>query len=905
MIGSGIYSDPYLIGSQGDLEAIGDNPDAVYELVADIELTGTLTPLPAFSGWLKGEGHKISNLTVAVSSGFYGLFERIVDGGRVSDLEIITSDSGVSSSNTDQPGGVLAGLIIFDGSEVAPTVERVTLRGKISPGKGAGGLAGFIYNVTGTGSKKPAVRESAVFVEVLTGSGKDDGILFSNASGGVVIETVVVSSELAGVSILSGINSNVTGTPKDLTIAEIGNSSLYPAYWDFGRVWEMFEGYPRLKRAEGQATTQSAKVSGIVQVDSSPAQRQVRAYGYNPIVHEIDGSTVTLSKSLGHATSDPTTGEYTIDLLGGYGNQIFVVAFDDYGDEFTPDKAISVGDRIHPSEPNGYVFECTGSGTLPSEEPTWITDTETSQLYGTASMIARVFYRPMVHGPIAPVVSTALWTPAAMFESGELGVWYDPSDLSTMYQDTGKTLAVTGNGQPVGYIADKSGNGRHAIQSNDARRPIYRTDGTRHWLEFDGANHYLSFSGLSFPSTYMIGLACQYSDTATQRIIVGHSADSSKLGVVSSARDMFFRAVHGGTAIDVDVTDHAGLDRVWTAYRDASDGAVGRLKGAEVGATAGNVGSARFDTFGGTIYNATIDLFFKGNMYGLAIAENHALNSSLKYEGYISHKLNLAGDLPSDHPYKSAPPTSETWTPIELFSNSELGAWYDPSDLTTMFQDAAGTTPVTADGDPVGLIHDKSGNEYHAFQSDLAKQPVYRTDGTLHWLEFSGSQRLTIQPLNIGPDWSALSAYSFNTVATQSIFDGDDTDSDPQNRIAQFIRTSSSGAPQSVAFDDSSAYGVFSPDPMTVGQAFTQSGRVLSGEIEVFVNSQLKSSDTMSGTPAQGSIGPVIGSRVASGADLRHFDGNLFGLIFLLDEAVTDSDRIDSESWLAAKAGLT
>ena len=36
------------------------------------------------------------------------------------------------------------------------------------------------------------------------------------------------------------------------------------------------------------------------------------------------------------------------------------------------------------------------------------------------------------------------------------------------------------------------------------------------------------------------------------------------------------------------------------------------------------------------------------------------------------------------------------------------GAWYDPSDLSTMYQDAAGTTPVTAAGQPVGLTLDKS-----------------------------------------------------------------------------------------------------------------------------------------------------------------------------------------------------
>lgn len=34
--------------------------------------------------------------------------------------------------------------------------------------------------------------------------------------------------------------------------------------------------------------------------------------------------------------------------------------------------------------------------------------------------------------------------------------------------------------------------------------------------------------------------------------------------------------------------------------------------------------------------------------------------------------------------------------------------WYDPSDLSTLYQDSAGTTPVTAVGQPVGLMLDKS-----------------------------------------------------------------------------------------------------------------------------------------------------------------------------------------------------
>jgi hypothetical protein len=52
--------------------------------------------------------------------------------------------------------------------------------------------------------------------------------------------------------------------------------------------------------------------------------------------------------------------------------------------------------------------------------------------------------------------------------------------------------------------------------------------------------------------------------------------------------------------------------------------------------------------------------------------------------------------------------TTSLWTPALLFADGEPGVWYDPSDFSTMFQDSAGTTPVTAVEQPVGLILDKS-----------------------------------------------------------------------------------------------------------------------------------------------------------------------------------------------------
>lgn len=47
------------------------------------------------------------------------------------------------------------------------------------------------------------------------------------------------------------------------------------------------------------------------------------------------------------------------------------------------------------------------------------------------------------------------------------------------------------------------------------------------------------------------------------------------------------------------------------------------------------------------------------------------------------------------------------FNPATLFTGGQQGAWYDPGDITTLFQDSAGTTPVTASGQSVGLMLDK------------------------------------------------------------------------------------------------------------------------------------------------------------------------------------------------------
>ena len=86
-----------------------------------------------------------------------------------------------------------------------------------------------------------------------------------------------------------------------------------------------------------------------------------------------------------------------------------------------------------------------------------------------------------------------------------------------------------------------------------------------------------------------------------------------------------------------------------------------------------------------------------------------------------------------------------------MFVSGEQGLWLDPADLSSLFQDDAGTIPVTADGDPVGLVLDKSGRGNHAFQTVAGLRPIYRTNGILHWIEFSGGKHL----VTAGVDFSS------------------------------------------------------------------------------------------------------------------------------------------------------
>ncbi|MFN3387546.1 MAG: hypothetical protein ACK40O_01340 [Allosphingosinicella sp.] len=84
----------------------------------------------------------------------------------------------------------------------------------------------------------------------------------------------------------------------------------------------------------------------------------------------------------------------------------------------------------------------------------------------------------------------------ALFAGGTKGLWYDVSNLASMFQDDAGTVPAAVDA-PVGRILDQSGNNVHAVQATAAARPILRLADGRHYLEFNGTSHFLTLTGMS------------------------------------------------------------------------------------------------------------------------------------------------------------------------------------------------------------------------------------------------------------------------------------------------------------------------------------------------------------------------------------------------------------------------
>lgn len=239
-----------------------------------------------------------------------------------------------------------------------------------------------------------------------------------------------------------------------------------------------------------------------------------------------------------------------------------------------------------------------------------------------------------------------LWTPADITTAA----WWDVADDDTRVLD----------GSAISQLADKSGNSRHATMVGTSRPTL-----VGYAANFDGVDDYMDISVPQASPSHIFDVVDTTDSLSGYRCSMNRSyagAPYPPALYLSSATGAYRPTMYWGTS-DAIIDTQARQDLRVQEYRLAP-GVVGLRANGGAEHTASH-GQAVVSTWTSI---STINTYSQQAKFRLheRIVVNAALDTSTrqKVEGYLAHKWDallgvtmLADALPSDHPYKSAPPT--------------------------------------------------------------------------------------------------------------------------------------------------------------------------------------------------------------------------------------------------------
>lgn len=247
-----------------------------------------------------------------------------------------------------------------------------------------------------------------------------------------------------------------------------------------------------------------------------------------------------------------------------------------------------------------------------------------------------------------------LWTPAAL----TLNVWLDAVDLTTF------TLVSSWSYPYVEEWRDKSGNNNHFSQTGGNWVSPRLITSYPNSVQFDGYNATLSGShGLGAnPANFSIFISIRMynvtSGTCRSKILIGDYNSTSTTGAFIGIPQHYNSTAWGFRSPNMD--QNAGLGDA-----DTRTNVYGLIKS----------GTDYYVSVNGTLSSAisiSNNLIFTNNVllgrsssndyFGFELGEFIICPVSLstsdrqKVEGYLAHKWQISNKLPSNHPYKNAPP---------------------------------------------------------------------------------------------------------------------------------------------------------------------------------------------------------------------------------------------------------
>ncbi|MCH9022080.1 MAG: hypothetical protein IID32_04885 [Planctomycetes bacterium] len=212
--GSGTSTNPYLISTAADLQAIGLNSvhwDKHFKLTADLDLTGVaMTPIGSaaipFTGTFDGAGHLISNFSyTSTGTDNIGLFGVLDTGAEIRDVNLV-------NANVDGGTGNNIGALV--GWKINGTIRNSGASGAVSGDTNVGGLVGR----SDSGTISGCTADSRV-----NGTGRHVGGLVGILLSSGVIEHSYAMGIIAGDFRVGGLLGHNIGTI--LTSYSIGGVS--------------------------------------------------------------------------------------------------------------------------------------------------------------------------------------------------------------------------------------------------------------------------------------------------------------------------------------------------------------------------------------------------------------------------------------------------------------------------------------------------------------------------------------------------------------------------------------------------------------------------------------------------------------------------------------------------------
>lgn len=249
-----------------------------------------------------------------------------------------------------------------------------------------------------------------------------------------------------------------------------------------------------------------------------------------------------------------------------------------------------------------------------------------------------------------------------------------------------------------------------------------------------------------------------------------------------------------------------------------------------------------------------------------------------------------------------------SFTPRDLFAPGVQGAWYDISELTTLYQDSAGTIPVTAVGDPVGRVLDRSGEGHHLIQTTSTKRPLLGLSNGKYYLDFDG-----VDDALISVDTLDLTATKLMTTAMGLSRDTTTTadvalehgigGTSPQamtitgasgsTGLAAIMR-GPTGSPQSTV----AASGL-----VTTEAFFDRSQATVAAQVTQRINgsavTNTSSSTVVPTTSFFGDYNIYVGAR---NQVTNPFDGRIYQIV-IVDSILSGADLTNLEAWINSKTG--